>query len=146
MAAAVRIGVQGESGWLGFDLAQVMAVVGPQPHLNWVLREAEFNGDVRTVWPADWEVVQRQSDQPRGVPLDWVQMTTLAQQCQQIIDGRFTAYDESGQVQLQMQAVDSSFWVVWARDEAVLERVRGAFAGVEDYEERTPAPRGTTID
>lgn len=83
---------------------------------------------------------QKQSDQPSGVPLDWAQMRTLAQECQQIIDGRFTGYDESGQAQLQMQAIDSSYWVVWSRDAAVLGRVRTAFTDVEDYEEPTPEP------
>lgn len=47
---AVRIGEPG-SGWLGFDLREVLAAVGPQADLAWLLEDAEFNGEVAAVWP-----------------------------------------------------------------------------------------------
>lgn len=51
MGSAVRIGVQGDEGWLGFDLKAVMAAVGPHDHLRWYMRDAWFNCDVSSVWP-----------------------------------------------------------------------------------------------
>lgn len=146
MTAAVRIGEQDGSEWLGFDLREVLDAVGPHEELAWVLYDAQFNGDVRTVWPEGWESVQRRSDMPGGVPLTWQEMQTLGATCQQIIDGRFTGYDEAGHPLLQVQAVDSSYWIIWAQDAAILERVRGRFV-VEDYEEPPPeaAPGGGLV-
>lgn len=137
MPNAVQIFQQGDSAWLGFDLREVMDAVGPHPDLTWVLRDAEFNGDVRAVWSEGWETVQRQSDQPSGVWMTWAEMRTLGETCQQIIDGCFTGYDSAGKAQLLLRAMDSTYWIVWSRDDALLEAVGSRFTVVA-YEEPVP--------
>lgn len=121
-----------------FDLREVMAAVGDWSRLHWVLRGAWFNGDVRPVWPEGHEYAEAASDKPGGIPLSWEQMSRLAEHCQQVIDGRFTGYDEDGQPVLQLLALDSSYWVVWARDRGALDPVRASFPDAEPYEEPTP--------
>jgi hypothetical protein len=123
-----------------FDLRQVLNAVGDWSHLRWVLRQAWFNGDVRSVWAAGWEYAEAESERPGGIQMTWDEMARLADNCLQVIDGRFTGYGDDGQPVLQLLAVDSSYWVVWARDDQTLDRVRAAFSRVEPYYEPTPEP------
>ncbi len=123
-----------------FDLAEVMGAAGDHSHLRWVLRGAWFNGDVTAPWPEGVEHAERETERPAGAALTWAQMSSLAQSCQQIIDGRFTGYDLAGQPVLELHAVDSSYWVVWARAGRVLARVRTAFPDAETCDQPTPEP------
>jgi hypothetical protein len=135
---AVRIGVQRDGRWLGFDLRAVMRAVGPHADLRWFLIDVEFNCDVTPVWPEGNLAVQEASRQAQGFPLDWEAMDRLADTCSQIIDGRFVGYDQSGRPHLMLFVDDSTYWIVWATSADVLDSVRSAFSGVEDYPE--PAP------
>jgi hypothetical protein len=137
---AVRIGPQRPGGWLGFDLAEVMAAIGDWQDLEWVLSGAEFNGDVTEVWPPG-TVVDELTRQPGGLPLTWEQMRLLASSCQQIVDGTLIGYSRDGSPKLSLAAIDSSYWIVWSEDDAVLVRIRAAFAAVDDYDEPSPPPR-----
>ncbi len=102
---------------------------------------------MRPVWPGGHAYAETQSERPEGLPITWHEMAALANSCQQIIDGRFTGYDEEGQPALQLQAVDSSYWIVWAADAEELAAVRAAFSAAENYDEPMPkvcpaAPEG----
>ncbi|RYG19897.1 hypothetical protein EON82_20895 [bacterium] len=91
-----------------------------------------------------------------GVPLAWDDLVDLTDSVLQTVWGTFvgvrdpSAFAEIPQlfngewryldrgtemfydlVEIAFQAVDSSFWLVWAKDEAVRERIRGAFSAVE---------------
>jgi hypothetical protein len=137
VGAAVRIGVQGDGPSLGFDLREILVAVRPHPELTWVLRDAEIIGDLSDLWPDVPGQLELRTNERSGVRLTWPDMQRLGEICIQVIDGLFTAYDGAGDAQVQMEAVDSSFWVVWAQDGAVLERVRSAFV-VDDYEVPMP--------
>ena len=126
-----------------FDLREVLDAVGDWSRLRWVLRDAWFNGDVTCVWPAGWEYAEGESKQPDGISMTWDQMAQLADNCFQVIDGRFTGYGDDGQPVLQLRALDSSYWVVWAGEDQVLDRVRGAFPVAQPYYEPTPEPLST---
>jgi hypothetical protein len=125
-----------------FDLSELMTTVGDHGSLRWVLRGAWFNGDVRAVWPAGHEYAEAESEKPDGLEMTWHEMRRLGETCQQVIDGRFTGYDLNGQPVLQLHAFDSSYWLIWAADGAVLERVRAAFPDAEAYDEPTPESVG----
>jgi hypothetical protein len=137
---AMRIPPQSER-WLGFDLQEVMAAVGEHPDLDWILRNADFNCDVTPVWPDGWHWVEQHADGPRGLPITWAEMKRLGEICDQIIDGTFTGYDHVGAPRLQLAVMDSSYWILWSSDDAVLERVRTAFHGVEEIDEPEPRRR-----
>lgn len=139
MGNAVRIGVQPGKDWLDFDLAGVLSAVGPHPHLDWWMYAVEFNCDVTTIWPEGIGIEERTDERP-GLSLDWTTMERLAAVCHQIIDGFFIGYDQRGRPALQLAVIDSSYWTVWARYDAVLEAVRGTFANVEPYPEPPPPP------
>lgn len=125
---ALRIPPQAP-GWLGFDLAEVLAAVGDHADLRWVVRDAWFIGDVTPVWPEGLGVVEERTRTDDSVALSWTEMTTLAQVCHQVIDAEFSGYLGT-ELRLRLTAFDSSFWLVLAEDPAVLDRVRAAFTGV----------------
>jgi len=137
---AIRLRLGSSAGF--FDLHEVMQSVGEWPALRWVLRDAYFNGDVTSVWPEGWQYAEAASEKPDGLAVRWEQMTLLGQNCQQIVDGRFTGYDDDGWPAVQLLVVDSSSWIVWSRDSAVLDAVRSAFPHAEPHDERgdDPAP------
>lgn len=122
-----------------FDLREVMSAVGDRSDLRWVLRDAWFFGDVSPVWPEGVHQGETESDKPGGAALTWSQMSSLAESCHQIIYGRFTGYDGDSPV-VELQVVDSTYWVVWARDPSVLASVRSAFPTAEEYEGPNPVP------
>lgn len=146
VAGAVQIGVQGPGRWLGFDLAEVIEAIGDHSHLAWALRNAEFNGDVRPVWPAGPGEIQARSTSVEGVPITWIELLAVSRTCRQIIDGTFVGFDQHGAPVVSVAAIDSSYWIVWALDASVLVRVRAAFDAVVDYPEPAPPRRDRPPD
>ncbi|MFS0701131.1 hypothetical protein AB6N24_14270 [Cellulomonas sp. 179-A 4D5 NHS] len=127
-----------------FDLREVMAAIGPQAHLDWVLQDVDFNGAVTSVWPEGPSAVEARSEQGDGVPLDWATMQKLAAGCHQIVDGRFIGYDRADEPRVQLTVVDSDYWSIWADDPATLQAVRETFATTTDdnpHPEPAPPPR-----
>lgn len=136
---AVRIPPQ-QSAWLGFDLAEVMSVIGFHGDLRWRLKNAELALDTAPAAIRQrWEAAEDQSRLPAGAELTWTDMEQLASDCSQVIDGTFTGYSGSFP-RLQIAVIRSSYWIVWTEDETVVSRVRGGFRGVADYDEPEPPP------
>lgn len=123
-----------------FDLHEVMRSVGDRSELRWVVRDAWFNGDVTPLWPEGVDQAEQESEKAGGAGLTWLQMSSLSESCRQVIDGRFTGYGDDGRPVLQLEAIDSSYWVVWAHDPEVLSSVRSAFPTAQDYDEPEPEP------
>lgn len=92
----------------------------------------------------------------KGVPLDWEDLNDLTSSILQTVWGTFVAFRDPTSfaeipslfnddwryldrasvrfydlVEIAFQAVDSAYWLVWAKHEVVRERIRGAFAAVE---------------
>ena len=64
-------------------------------------------------------------------------MEALAAAGGQVVQGTFTGF-EGNEAMVQLTAVGSRHWIVWARRASTLDRVRGAFVGVEDCDARVP--------
>lgn len=84
----------GSDGNGSVDLRDVVAAVGPQDHLTWVLRGARVIGDLRRVDGAS--TLQERSWLDQGAELDWSAVQQIATDCDQVVDGYFTGYDEAG--------------------------------------------------
>ena len=132
---AVKIPAQ-RSGWLGFALSDLLGAIGDQPDLVWQVVDARFAFDDQAVSDT-WQAVAYDSRMASGVDIKWGQMEELAAAGGQIVQGTFTAFDGNEAI-VQLVAFGSSHWVVWARRVRVLEQVRTAFTGVEDYDARLP--------
>jgi len=132
---AVKIPAQ-RSGWLGFDLSDLLDAIGEHPEFVWQVVDARFGFDDEAVSDT-WQAVAYDSCMASGVDIKWEQMEQLATAGGQIVGGTFTAFDGHDAI-VQLVAFGSSHWVVWARRSRLLERVRTAFTGVEDYDARVP--------
>jgi hypothetical protein len=102
-------------------LADVLAVVDRCD--RWELRW------INQVW---WEGkdsawVDQSWDEP--LVLDDQTLRAQAAAAEQVINGRFTGFDQGSEV-VMIEAVDSSFWLVWTDDESLQDRVAERFANV----------------
>jgi hypothetical protein len=132
---AVKIPAQ-RSGWLGFELSDLIAVIGPRTDLEWQVLDAKFAfGDQAT--SDTWQAVAYDSRLDGGVDLTWERMEALAGADGKIVQGTFTGFDGNEAI-VQLTAFDVRHWIVWARRQSVLDRLRDAFAGVEDCDVRVP--------
>lgn len=134
----MRVPLGNQNGW--FDLREVMTAIGPHTHLDWVLQDVCFGGDVTSVWRSGAVAVEARSEIGEGVELDWATMTRLAEVCHQIIDGRFIGYATTGEPRVQLTVVDSGYWSIWAEDPATLRAVRAAFATTTDDDPHPEPP------
>lgn len=132
---AVKIPAQ-RSGWLGFELADVLAAIGEHPGLLWQVLDAKFAFDDEAVSDT-WQAVAYDSRMAGGVDIKWDQLEQLAAARGQVVEGSFTAFDGNHAI-VQLAAFGSSHWVVWARSPSIVERVRGAFVGVQECDVRVP--------
>ncbi|MBV8295830.1 MAG: hypothetical protein JO085_03260 [Acidimicrobiia bacterium] len=132
---AVRIPAQ-RSTWLGFDLGDVMAAVGEHAELKWQVLDANLAFEDEPVSDA-WQAVAFDSRLEGGVDVTWEQMEALAAAGGQVVQGAFTGFDGNEAI-VQLAAFRPTHWTVWARHGATLERVRGAFLGVDDCDVRVP--------
>ena len=132
---AVKIPAQ-RSGWLGFELGDVMAAIGPHADIKWRVLDARFAfGDETT--SDTWQAVAYDSRLDGDVDLTWERMEALAAENGKVVEGTFTGFDGNQPV-VQLSAFDVRHWIVWARSSGVLERLRDAFVGVEDCDVRVP--------
>ncbi|MEV0730124.1 hypothetical protein [Polymorphospora sp. NPDC050346] len=121
-------------------LGEVMRCLGDRGPLHWRLFWAEFNGDVRAVWPQGTLAVEDQSREPAGVRLSWAEMVALADTDVQVIDGDFVGFDDAGLPRLRILMVDSGHWWVWSVEPADYARVRETFVRVVTESHVPPEP------
>jgi hypothetical protein len=150
-----------ESGVLAIDLKNLIALILSEgQRLTWrafpMAESMEIVGDLTPLGTNAVEFEQRVDASESGVALRWDDLVTLAGCIDQTIWGMFlgcqdaAAFAGSGRwflddwhyldraargfyasVEIGFQAVDSSYWFVYARDAAVRERIRSAFTNVE---------------
>ena len=132
---AVKIPAQ-RSGWLGFDLGDVLAALGEHPDLVWQVVDARFAFDDEAVSDT-WQAVAYDSRMAGGVDIKWDEIQKLAAAGGHVVQGAFTGFDGNHAI-VQLRAAGSGYWIVWARTGSILEHVRTAFTGVEDCDVRVP--------
>lgn len=132
---AVKIPAQ-RSGWLGFDLDAVLAVIGPHPELEWRVVDVNFAFTDQAVSDA-WQALAFDSRGDEGVDVKWDELEQLAMARAQVVEGTFTGFDGHHAI-VELAAFGGSHWIVWASRAAILDRVRDTFIGVEDCDVRTP--------
>jgi hypothetical protein len=90
------------------------------------------------------ELERTANESPTGLILSWAQLREYAQGLKEIVNGTFIAYAEGVLVphfhlgmdiyapsELVIEAVDTTYWQVYARDEQLLRRIQGTFRRVE---------------
>ena len=117
-----------EGNCLSFDLAQVLAALGPHAISSyWSYRDLWF------VSHDDQEVPELEQDSEAMHLLSGHDLMAATDRILQVIDGEFAAFDdEQNKPWVIVRAVDSSFWEVESPDANVVAAVRGCFRSVED--------------
>jgi hypothetical protein len=159
MPTIFRISDASERGYLSFDLRDLVALVEPEAaHLCWhaiPMGEQTWIMVDETASQTMLDLPARVDASPNGVELSWPEMQELAASTHQTIWGTFIGIQPKTPlpsiaemfpdkwhyfnqamsvffdvVEIAIQAVDSSFWHLYARDDKVMERIRAAFADV----------------
>lgn len=133
-----------------FDLAEVMAAIdgGLLRRLIWKVQlesfviyyESHFARNAEFIAPVGDGWIECGIDRR---PWDYEQLVQFAREDHQVIDGLFTGYKTTPKGKkkwLVFKAFDSSFWEVWAGDQAVIEKVSAAFP--RDQQEALTVPWG----
>jgi hypothetical protein len=139
------------NGAPAFDLKDVLCLLPPAAHmLTWrILDMSDGRGDaekfakLETCWP---EINRKAQETADGMLVDWDTLVAYADAMLQIVDGLFVGCSKSdcladltegysdgdlyARVDIAIEAVDSSFWLVYARDETFLAGIETRFHDV----------------
>lgn len=146
---------------LAFDIGDLLALIPTEGlPLTWSVfptgEGTEITGDFSPIGMTSVEFCSQVDEAEEGVMLSWEEMGEIAALIQQTIwgtyigckdaatfEGLITLYQDQwlyvddatpayyDAVEVAFQACDSSFWLVYARNDAVLQRIRTAFQSVE---------------
>lgn len=93
---------------------------------------------------------QRAAESPTGLALSGEQLRHLAAGLLQMIDGVVAGYrgrppsrsdaDLRSSAEIILEAVDSAFWRIYARDQDIIDRMRRAYVDVRDVIPTAPVP------
>lgn len=123
----IRSGVR-DGGGLNFDLPEVLDAIGSFVYgLTW---EVRF---ISSVWMDSDPWLDSWADEPLRLDSDALRARWVGQ----IINGRFAAFDGAREV-LMIEAVDSSFWLVWSDDATVLSALTSRFDDATPVTPPTP--------
>jgi hypothetical protein len=103
-------------------LAQVLECV--ESRLRWELSYID-----QVWWEGNESEWQEKSWGDTPLLLDDLVLRDQAADAEQVINGRFTGFDGGREV-VMIEAVDSTFWLVWSDDEALREAVIRSFPHV----------------
>jgi hypothetical protein len=126
-------------------LAEILAVLEPEgPNLNWSILDLEGTGDPSRLGTNMLDLEQRVANAPNGLILEWKDLKQLAGALDQIIEGTIVGCrnpEVLTQIHLQsdlpstcdivIEAIDSSLWKVYSRDDRILQRLKSAFRDVK---------------
>ena len=120
--ASTGLRVEDANGGLSFDLRELLGVLEVPDDAFWHVQWVSGHGPdgVDHPWPDSWNA---------PVAVDGATLTRQAADVAQVTNGRFTAFRDAEEL-VMLEAVDSTFWLVWTDDEAMRARVRRAFGRV----------------
>ncbi|MDP9371533.1 MAG: hypothetical protein M3Q65_03565 [Chloroflexota bacterium] len=125
---------------LALDLLDLLPLVAPEGRqLVWAILELEGEG----VLPND-RYRQETEDSPTGAVVSWDELIAIARAVKQVLWGVFVGCtaasviprlhpdtDLYSQSEIVIEAIDSTYWRVYARDDRVLQRLGAAFREVK---------------
>jgi len=113
---------------LAFDLRELLDLLGRDAVVSHWKCVVEDYVPTEHARPNLWE-----ASSPSGTVLDGTDLVALAAETLQVIDGRFEAFRRGeDEPWLSLEAIDSSYWEVFASDAGHLVRFRRKFQQVED--------------
>ena len=121
----VRDGSDAQGGGLNFDLAEILAAIGPRSVTSeWILRDLNY------VSRDDREIPVFQVED--GSRISGEELRSSLPNLLQVIDGEFIGVEVSSPPWIVVRAVDSSWWEVLSEDAEILKAVRSRFKNVNE--------------
>jgi hypothetical protein len=116
----------GGSGSLDFDLAEILAALGPVVRKSrWVCSELNYvTRDNRDVEALERAFRSRE-------PISGEDILKGAAATLQVVDGLFAGLDEDDSKWVVVRSVDSTWWEVWSDHDWVLDAIRSRFRVVD---------------
>jgi hypothetical protein len=139
MSELLRVADKDVHGFLAVDLLQLLnAVTESGPTLDWVLQELTLTGNLRGRWTVQrLETASREP--PYGLRLSWAETLGIAEMITQVQEGvviglragseppSLGVEARTGAAEVVLEAVDSSYWEVYAKDNRVAAAIRAQF-------------------
>jgi hypothetical protein len=121
---------------LDVGLDEILRAIEPfSAHLVWSILDLNAEGRL-TGRLAMRDLMEEVEQSPRGVVMDWPQFRAFARDVSQVVDGIFVGCRDAASIpalrqgadlltpsEIVLQAIDSTLWQVYARDERVLQRI-----------------------
>jgi hypothetical protein len=114
----------GSAGLLAFDLEQLLAAIGDAAfHLKWTCSDVDcFGGRAEELY----------SLAESGEAISGRELFEIARTVTQVIDGQFLGREPgSGDLAVDIRAIDSSWWEVRSRKPQFIDAMRAQFRAVE---------------
>ena len=122
----IRIGDLTEHGFLAFDLADLLELLGDSA------RASSWRCSVDECIATENARPYLQDAYNTPKALTGTDLFALARETRQIIDGAFEAFHQGENTPwIKLEAIDSSYWEVFARDAFELSRFESHFRKVE---------------
>lgn len=145
MSGMVEIKDQDEQGILAVGLIDLLSLIKPNgQQLIWAILDLKAAGGVRGKGMLALEKEIKQS--PKGLTFNWDGLVTVARSCDQIINATIVGCRDIAAIpelklgsesdtytpsEFVLEAIDSSLWCVYAKDDKVLHRLQKEFHAVE---------------
>lgn len=144
MGNIIEIKDHDANGILTVDLKSILQPLSPEAdELTWSILDLEATGElVNGKNMLDLEQEIRSS--PNGLIISWNDLLALANSLDQVINATIVACKDPTAIpglglleylcetcEIVLQAIDSSLWCVYARDDAVIDRFATAFHDVQ---------------
>lgn len=126
------------------DLPDILAALEPEgQNLRWSILDLEARGDLSRLGTTMQNLEQQIENAPNGLILEWKDLKQLAGEFDQIINGtlagcrnpevlnQINIEDLQSACDIVIQAIDSSLWSVYSRDDGILQKLRSAFREVK---------------
>jgi hypothetical protein len=148
MSGMVEIKDQDEQGIVAVELIDLLNLIKSDGRqLIWAILDLEAVGNIRGKGMLDLEAEIMRS--PKGLILNWDGLVTLARSCNQVVNATVIGCrDIAAMPELKpgsesdiytpsefvLEAIDSSLWCVYAKDDKVLRQLQKEFHAVEVLE------------
>lgn len=144
MAGIVEITDQDERGFLTVELKDLLVhFEDAGPNLVWSIQDFEALGNPETLKTNLPELEREARESSRGFILKWEDLVTLAQSLVDVQEALIAACQDRDSIprleynserfepcEIAIEVFDSSVWRVYARDDAMVQRVASSYQSV----------------
>lgn len=141
----IEIKDKAASGLLAIGLTDILNIIGDEGNgLYWAILDLEARGDLASLGTSMLDLEQKIAVAPQGLIVNWDKLNAFAHAFDEVINGIFlgvkkTSYvpklephvDLYSQSEFVIEAIDSSLWSVFSKDEKVIQQLQAKFHDIK---------------